>query len=73
MDATEKALDTMAGALPAEGTTSFLATTITQAPENIANALVNVAKYTSKQGQAEVIGVHLEGPFIEKAKKRPAA
>ncbi len=69
MDATEKALDTMAGALPAEGTTSFLATTITQAPENIANALVNVAKYTSKQGQAEVIGVHLEGPFIEKSKK----
>ncbi|WP_414672222.1 N-acetylglucosamine-6-phosphate deacetylase [Lentibacillus sp.] len=69
MDATEKALDTMADALPAEGTTSFLATTITQAPENISRALENVANYQSKQGMAEVIGVHLEGPFIEAGKK----
>src|SRR5699024_2672073 len=35
MDATEEALDKMASVLPEEGTTSFLATTITQAPENI--------------------------------------
>ncbi|WP_217588494.1 N-acetylglucosamine-6-phosphate deacetylase [Lentibacillus saliphilus] len=69
MDATEQALDTIAQALPAEGTTSFLATTITQAPENIERALENVAHYDNKPGQAEVIGVHLEGPFIEKSKK----
>ncbi|MBT2216088.1 N-acetylglucosamine-6-phosphate deacetylase [Virgibacillus dakarensis] len=69
MDATETALDTMAAVLPKEGTTSFLATTITQSPENIENALVNVANYENKPGQAEVIGVHLEGPFIEKSKK----
>ncbi|WP_090234303.1 N-acetylglucosamine-6-phosphate deacetylase [Lentibacillus halodurans] len=69
MDATEKALDTMAGALPEEGTTSFLATTITQSPENISKALENVAHYVSKQGRAEVMGVHLEGPFIEASKK----
>ncbi|MGY0693517.1 N-acetylglucosamine-6-phosphate deacetylase [Virgibacillus sp. FSP13] len=68
MDATEEALDTMAKALPKEGTTSFLATTITQAPENIDNALANVANYQNKPGQADVIGVHLEGPFIEKSK-----
>ncbi|WP_164668071.1 N-acetylglucosamine-6-phosphate deacetylase [Virgibacillus doumboii] len=69
MDATEEALDTMAEVLPAEGTTSFLATTITQSPENIENALTNVADYESRQGQAEVLGVHLEGPFIEESKK----
>ncbi|MBY7144122.1 N-acetylglucosamine-6-phosphate deacetylase [Virgibacillus sp. NKC19-3] len=69
MDATESALDTMASALPKEGTTSFLATTITQSPENIEHALKNVAAYQNKQGQAEVIGVHLEGPFIEAGKK----
>lgn len=68
MDATEEALDTMATVLPAEGTTSYLATTITQAPENLDKALVNVANYNNKQGQAEMIGVHLEGPFIEKNK-----
>ncbi|SDQ24937.1 N-acetylglucosamine-6-phosphate deacetylase [Virgibacillus salinus] len=69
MDSTEEALDTMAEVLPKEGTTSFLATTITQSPESIDDALRNVAEYTSKCGQAEVMGVHLEGPFIEKSKK----
>ncbi|MGP4105589.1 N-acetylglucosamine-6-phosphate deacetylase [Virgibacillus sp. L01] len=69
MDSTEEALDTMAEVLPKEGTTSFLATTITQSPESIENALRNVAEYKSKCGQAEVMGVHLEGPFIEKSKK----
>ncbi|MFC4025100.1 N-acetylglucosamine-6-phosphate deacetylase [Oceanobacillus longus] len=68
MDATEEALDTMATALPQEGTTSFLATTITNAPENIEKALINVANYKNKPGQAEMFGIHLEGPFIEKTK-----
>src|SRR5690625_659306 len=68
MDATEEALDTMAAVLPEEGTTSFLATTITQAPENLDKALINVANYNNKPGQSEMIGVHLEGPFIEKNK-----
>src|SRR5699024_11538800 len=57
-----------ATALHKEGTTSFLATTITQSPENIDQALENVASYQGKPGHAEMIGVHLEGPFIEKSK-----
>ncbi|MFC0299963.1 N-acetylglucosamine-6-phosphate deacetylase [Virgibacillus soli] len=69
MDATEEALDKMAEVLPKEGTTSFLATTVTQSPENIERALQNVAEYPNKPGQAEIIGVHLEGPFIEKDRK----
>lgn len=68
MDATEQALDKITAALPAEGTTSFLATTITQAPESLDRALKNVAAYKNKPGQTEMIGVHLEGPFIEKSK-----
>ncbi|GAB3062372.1 N-acetylglucosamine-6-phosphate deacetylase [Virgibacillus ainsalahensis] len=66
MDATEAALDSMTSVLPREGTTSFLATTITQSPENIEKALSNIAAYKNKSGQAEIIGVHLEGPFVEK-------
>ncbi|CRK81453.1 N-acetylglucosamine-6-phosphate deacetylase [Neobacillus massiliamazoniensis] len=72
MDATTAALTTMAKALPAEGTTSFLATTITQKHENIEKALRNAADYKAQHndvGQAEVIGVHLEGPFINKNRK----
>src|SRR5699024_9334633 len=29
----------------------------------------NISTYRNKRGQAEVLGVHLEGPFIEPSKK----
>ncbi|WP_310199631.1 N-acetylglucosamine-6-phosphate deacetylase [Neobacillus niacini] len=67
MDATIDALETIAKTLPAEGTTSFLATTITQKHENIENALRNAAGYLKSHntsGKADILGVHLEGPFI---------
>ncbi|WP_256988793.1 N-acetylglucosamine-6-phosphate deacetylase [Bacillus sp. EB106-08-02-XG196] len=67
MDATIEALETMAKALPAEGTTSFLATTITQKHKNIENALSNAASYLkghNDSGKSDILGVHLEGPFI---------
>lgn len=70
MDATINALNTMATALPKEGTTSFLATTITQEKEAIERALGNAADYIhhhQTQGKAEILGVHLEGPFVNKA------
>lgn len=67
MDATSEALFTIASALPQEGTTSFLATTITQNDEAIEAVLRNVATYMNDEnfdGTAELLGVHLEGPFI---------
>ncbi|WP_100010402.1 N-acetylglucosamine-6-phosphate deacetylase [Lentibacillus sediminis] len=75
MDATEEALDRVAEVLPQEGTTSFLATTITQSHENIEKALQTVADYSNKPGQADILGIHLEGPFVEKSKAgaQPAA
>jgi N-acetylglucosamine-6-phosphate deacetylase len=68
MDATSEAIKSIAQTLPREGTTSFLATTTTQQIENINKALTTVAAYKSEPGQADVIGVHLEGPFIERNK-----
>jgi N-acetylglucosamine-6-phosphate deacetylase len=72
MDATIDALNTMASVLPQEGTTSFLATTITQEKDEIIKALKNAEDYISNHnapGKAEVIGVHLEGPFINESRK----
>lgn len=69
MDATEEALDAISSVLPAEGTTSFLATTMTQSTENIEKALKNVADYPKKPGHANIIGLHLEGPFLNFDKK----
>lgn len=68
MDGTIEALDTMARVLPKEGTTSFLGTTITQSPAEIEQALETMGNYIDKPGNAELIGVHLEGPFIEESK-----
>ncbi|SDB82223.1 N-acetylglucosamine 6-phosphate deacetylase [Pelagirhabdus alkalitolerans] len=68
MDASEEALDKMASYLVKEGTTSFLATTITQSNEQIENALKNTANYRSKPKSSELLGVHLEGPFVEQSK-----
>lgn len=71
MDATEEALEIMARALPAEGTTAFLATTMTQDQELIERALKNTALYIegkNEAGKAEVLGIHLEGPFISEVR-----
>jgi N-acetylglucosamine-6-phosphate deacetylase len=67
MDATQEALDIMAETLPGEGTTSFLATTMTQGSAEIEKALDNVGNYMDRQqepGKAEILGIHLEGPFV---------
>lgn len=71
MDATYDALETMAEALPQEGTTSFLATTITQSSAAIEKALIHTGNYIHDQqvpGKAEILGIHLEGPFVNKEK-----
>ncbi|GAA0289992.1 N-acetylglucosamine-6-phosphate deacetylase [Gracilibacillus halotolerans] len=68
MDANHEALETIASALPEEGTTSFLATTMTQSKEAISRALKAIATYENKLGHAEILGIHLEGPFCEKKK-----
>lgn len=66
MDGTVKDLSNIASAVASEGTTGFLATTMTQSPENIKKALTAVKDYVNAKSEegAEVLGVHLEGPFI---------
>ena len=71
MDGTNEALHKIARKVTEEGTTSFLATTMTHSNKLIENALANVDQYiknTNEAGEAEIIGVHLEGPFINKKK-----
>ncbi len=68
MDGTIEDLSKIANALAKEGTTAFLATTMTQSPENIDKALACVNEYINHNYEdgAEILGVHLEGPFISK-------
>ncbi|WP_340081705.1 N-acetylglucosamine-6-phosphate deacetylase [Terribacillus sp. FSL K6-0262] len=68
MDATQESLHTIAAWLPNEGTTAFLATTITQGQGAIEAALEQVDLFSAQTGEAELIGVHLEGPFVNPKK-----
>jgi len=72
MDASSEALQTISNSLPAEGTTAFLATTMTETPRRIEEALRSVREYVDlprKMAGAEVLGVHMEGPFLSPERK----
>ncbi len=68
MDGTTEDLTKIAKAIASEGTTAFLATTMTQSPANIKQALIAVKEYIDAKPTegAQILGVHLEGPFISK-------
>jgi N-acetylglucosamine-6-phosphate deacetylase len=68
MDGTPQALETICKTVPQTGTTSFLATTMTMSEEQIIRALENVRTCKETLPGAQVLGVHLEGPFINAAK-----
>jgi N-acetylglucosamine-6-phosphate deacetylase len=74
MEGTEQAMSTVAGTLARHGTTSFLATTVTASPDDTCRSVEGIARYISQQfgalqPRAEVLGVHYEGPFINKVRR----
>lgn len=70
MDASGEALVAISHALAEEGVTGFLATTLTAKQERIEKALQAIAENESNEALgAAILGAHLEGPFISKAKK----
>jgi len=72
MDGKHEAFEGIAQALAKEGITSFLATTMTNPVQQINETLKNLAEYRAKSnepGIPEMIGIHLEGPFINKEQK----
>lgn len=72
MEATPEALDAIAGFLAARGVGSFLATTVTAPLDATLRAVAGLAKLVARPpvpGQAQSIGIHLEGPFLSHAKR----
>lgn len=71
MDVSVEALEGMAIKLAQEGTTSFLATTMTNPANRIGEAMSAIKMYreSNMQGVPEMIGIHLEGPFIHPVQK----
>jgi len=68
MDATPNALETLSTAVLKTGTTSFLATTMTMSSKEIDKALQNIQNYAKDVSGAKILGVHLEGPFLNVSK-----
>jgi N-acetylglucosamine-6-phosphate deacetylase len=78
MEATPAALDCITSTVARYGTTSILATTVTASVNETCRALEGIAEYIRahekfEQGttgpSAEILGIHLEGPFISKARR----
>lgn len=65
MDANMESLKNISNFLAGNGTTSWLATTMTVGVNEIRNSLKTVSEYmnTDRQG-AQILGAHLEGPFL---------
>ena len=69
-DGEEAGLRNWAARLPEEGVTAFQPTTITQSPKVLNRALKNIAAVVDSGYQgAEILGIHLEGPYIDKEKR----
>lgn len=69
MDGTPEALMRIAGTLAENGTTSFLPTTVTMSRQITNNAIKNIRSCLESNTGANILGIHLEGPFINKARK----
>ena len=70
IDAKEKGLKNWLKYLPSEGVCGICPTTLTHSHETLSKALKNVAKVKrSNPKGAEILGVHFEGPYLDKKYK----
>ena len=75
MEGTAAAIAKISSTIAHRGTTSFVATTVTALPEDTCTSLAGIADYirsprnTESRFAAEVLGIHLEGPFISPARR----
>lgn len=70
LDGSPEALKTMSAALARLGTTGFLATTVMSPKQKDAHLAVASARVGADLGGASLIGIHLEGPFINPDERR---
>jgi len=74
MEGTDEALAAVARTLARHGTTSLVATTVTASLDDTCRSVEGIARFITQQlktddARAEVLGVHYEGPFLNKARR----
>lgn len=75
MSSTEEAMTTVASTIVRHGTTSAVATTVTAPPDETRRCLESISRFilnnpnSSREAAAEIIGIHMEGPFISSVRR----
>jgi N-acetylglucosamine-6-phosphate deacetylase len=76
MEGTTQALEVIAATVASHGTTSLVATTVTASEMETCESVGNISRFSLKSGQAatrelqaEIVGIHFEGPFISPARR----
>jgi N-acetylglucosamine-6-phosphate deacetylase len=69
MDGTLESLQTLSSSLASHGTTSFLATTLSAPDSDLENALRGFGAHRERVDGARALGIHLEGPYLNPARK----
>jgi N-acetylglucosamine-6-phosphate deacetylase len=74
MEGTDAAFRSITRKVSEHGTTSLVATTVTASTDQTLRAVEGIASYITHQREtdeprAEVLGIHLEGPFISNARR----
>ena len=76
MEGTSEALSAITAAVARHGTTSLVATTVTASEESTCRAVAEIAAWIAApqstaagHAQAEILGIHFEGPFISAARR----
>lgn len=69
MDGTREALETMARFVVKQGTVGFLPSTVTALEEKTSQVCRLIAEYENVEDGAEILGIHLEGPYINERYK----
>lgn len=72
MEGTTEALSAISRFLASHGVTEYLATTVTASMDLTLRALDGIARHIEREpagGEATVIGIHIEGPFVSHAKR----
>lgn len=64
MDADEEGIRTIGKNFLQDGVVAYLATTMTMEKERIEKALKRIGTYNCSAFEAQLLGIHLEGPFI---------
>ena len=75
MSSTNEALAAVASTVARRGTTSMVATTVTAPPDETRRCLEGISRYIASPANraadpvAEIVGIHLEGPFISQTRR----